>query len=453
MLVQKPSDGGKQCPHTFCEACVQALCGETWDAIRSAEAVFLGPNHSVLEHCNDRSYTWACPICRIMSVHLLLFIPVKRITITLLYEEEEVWCRIHLREWMFRFGDIIEMEPRIIASVQNVQGDWRIKRLAVYVVWKLLTNLSMGWIQTDDPGTRRASKILNAWIEEEGIMEMNHPERGEALLDILTRKGLSKSQWQTLGDMLKDSGCDNVPTECWKADRHRDLSSLEKLKMIQLCLDILLLELRIRHAINDAPRKLKQVDTDIKQQRRLFQTEETKNKVKRNHLTSRVSQLEAVRKDHEARETRIELETLDVEIRDARMTFEKKELEAMVAKLKAVWRFELAGKDGCGNQYWILSDVLTPQLDKLHHQDLRNSEPYWAYGVIVIGPGYTNEADKSNGWWAIHGIGALTKLAKWIVTDGRKHDYDPSQLKTALLERVRYLQALEWIAYGQGFFS
>ncbi|CAO3663174.1 unnamed protein product [Rhizopus stolonifer] len=54
----------------------------------------------------------------------------------------KIWTRLAIREFLFRFGHLYQLDTTTLIPLQNVQGDWRMKRLGATLVWKCLVLLT-----------------------------------------------------------------------------------------------------------------------------------------------------------------------------------------------------------------------------------------------------------------------------------------------------------------------
>ncbi|KAG0167244.1 hypothetical protein DFQ28_005946 [Apophysomyces sp. BC1034] len=405
------------------------------------------------------------------------------------FSEEEIWIRLQIREFMFRFGEHFQFQPRIIASTQNVQGDWRMKRITAYVVWKALVILDASLYEmvpaeerpkSNLPGqsylTRTnhlplmANYILNQWMEEKGLgdPELEENERRDAFFLVFCQEGMTARRWQDIAELLAAAECTDLPVPTIRNGDPENaiveqiqkfrkqsrtscsLTAADELRMIQMLLDVLLFDTTTRRKMLDSTKELKEREVALKKERKTYQMDYMAQKTQRNSLTIRVEQLTAVGKQDKKVIVEAELEALDVKIRDERLEIEKKEMDLIIAKLKTEMRLRTPCVDAKGNEYWFFNDLLTSQLG--HATDVRNNECYWSYGVIVIGPGFSGGTERR--WWHIDGIQNMLQLEKWLMHDWTCNDkITRDALIVQLTSRAQYLRLLENVVYGEGHFS
>ncbi|KAI7901649.1 uncharacterized protein BX663DRAFT_100051 [Cokeromyces recurvatus] len=487
---------------------------ENLEWIKNNKASYIAKNGKTIQHRSDLTgLKWACLICRGLcdceSCSKELNLPRlsfnKRKTtpcpdlngIQLLYSEEEIWTRLQIREFIFRFGSLYDFDSRLVNSLQNVQGDWKIKRLGAYIVWKFLIILNgsghyelLGSVE-EESVPQRARRILNDWMMEKKIyrLYLDVVSRQQALLDILFLEGMTGKRWQDIAELLALANLDDIPVPTsrdinqlnphnknnnndddsmdidddteelqkrirrfQKSSRSSSLlSTQDELKMIHMLLELLLFETLSRHSLNmPKTKENKDMELNFKKYTKDYHVEESKKKSQRNSLLTRISQLRMLKgKEEDLKMAQSELDLLETVLRDDRMEFEKKKLELAIHNAKIQKRMEAIGHDKFGNEYWVFSDILDHTAS-----DYRNSEPYWAYGIILIGPGYDTEKETTR-WWYISGKKNLTMLIDWI-----KQNQDKDQPTLAIEsfinkinQRVEYLTSLEWVVYGDGFFS
>ncbi|KAL0089473.1 hypothetical protein J3Q64DRAFT_1728778 [Phycomyces blakesleeanus] len=532
------STTNQPCTLSFCEHCVETLYGETRESIKSKDRIYVTSKGSIIRHQHKPPLHWACPVCRdicvckfcndktsdlpsSLSVSLskisltpdisrpnrLTFgqkstpiNPPELVPVTLLHSEEEIWVRLQIREFIYRFDEICAIEPRILATLQNVQCDWRVKRLAATLVWHCLLIISTSYYETGATSNKTipknigldhlaggshyaphmAARIIEVWIEEEGLDDpmIHREERDAAFKMILQREGMSAKRWQDVGEMLAAAGFGDLPVPTFRDSKASTedewqevskviqrfrrlkrqaspLTSLDELGMVQRLLEMLLFDVKVREQLNDSSKGLKEKELVLKNERKTYQQEDSRNKVKKNGLLSRVSQLRAVGKDTMRLEAEGELEQLEVTIRDSRADMEAKELAFMIAKQRAEKRLQCAGTDNTGNTYWLFSDLLAPPMERVGHS-YGNSEAWWAHGVVVVGPGFTGGTEIA--WWRLEGIENMVQLEKYLQQemDGahRKGEYavEVSNLTKRLYNRTQYLRTMEWCVFGEGYF-
>ncbi|KAI9025815.1 hypothetical protein CLU79DRAFT_65179 [Phycomyces nitens] len=426
--------------------------------------------------------------------------PPELVPVILLHSEEEIWVRLQIREFIYRFDEICAIEPRTLATLQNVQCDWRVKRLSATLVWDCLLIISQSHYEAGATTNKNipkhigldhlagsqyaphmAARIIEQWIEEEGLDDpmISQEDRYAAFKMTIQRKGMSSKRWQDIGEMLAAAGFDDLPVptlrnsiasteEEWKEVdkaiqqfRHlkrqgSQLTSVEELGMVQRLLEMLLFDVKVREQLNDSSKGLKEKEVFLKNERKTYQQEDSKNKIKKNTLLNRISQLRAVGKDSLKIEAEEELENLEVVMRDNRADMEAKELLFMIAKQRSEKRLQCAGKDNKGNTYWLFNDLLASPAKRTGHSH-GNNEQWWAHGVVVVGPGFTGGSETS--WWRLEGIENMVQLEKYLQQeiDGahRKGEYalEISNLAKRLYNRTQYLRTMEWCVFGEGYFQ
>lgn len=348
--------------------------------------------------------------------------PPQLTPINLLYSEEEIWTRLQIREFIYRFGDVYGFENRLLTSLQNVQGDWRIKKFGAYIVWQFLTilynstsyELSEG--ENDESIPQLAKNILNGWITDKRLdnLYFDKEEKHHALLQILNTEGMTGRRWQDIAELLalaqvkdipvptshdlKKKGEDMMDTDDddelsikirrFQKCTNRSLVSVDdELKMINMLLELLLYDIQVRQSLVAAGQKamtkeLRDEESEFKKYQKEWTQENTKNLLNRTSLTNRVNLLKATKgKEKELSGAHVELDALETLIRDENQSLSKRKLELIIHTRKAEKRLKPLGYDILGNEYWVFNDILDHLNDAT---DYRNSEPYWAYGIIIM---------------------------------------------------------------------
>ncbi|CAO3600528.1 unnamed protein product [Absidia cylindrospora] len=145
--------------------------------------------------------------------------------IPLAYSEEETWFRLQIREFLYQFGDTCQMESRMILGLQNVQGDWRIRRLSGVLVWQALKVIGVTSSNGQEGNTgnnnlisdqirRLARDIINSWATDFGLTRTAIPNTNERLGragEIMTTKGMNCSRWQDVAELLAKANYKNLP--------------------------------------------------------------------------------------------------------------------------------------------------------------------------------------------------------------------------------------------------
>ncbi|OBZ88241.1 hypothetical protein A0J61_03710, partial [Choanephora cucurbitarum] len=499
----------KPCTYSFCTDCVKKATGEDLEWIKNNNASFVSTNGRPIKHRSVLTNNkWACLICRglcpceycknvtprlVFNAKAANIIQPPELTpVDLIYSEEEIWTRLQIRELLFRFGDLHKFDHRFIGPLQNVQGDWRLKRFGAYVVCHVLTILSssihydLTCLDTEDTVPQKAKRILSGWMAEKKLSQvyMDTETRRQALLDIVLQEGMSGKRWLEIAELLAAAQVEDLPIptnrDLVRKTRNQDdmdidddeeeerireielkirrfqkssrslslLSLKDELKLIHMLLELILFEQEVKQSLS-VPNKTKEIELEFKKLSKEFFAEDTKNKSRRNALKNRMTQLSSVRdKQEELGKVQIELDSLETFIRDERLKFETQKIERDTYMAKAQRRTGPLGTDHLGNEYWLFSNMLS-----LHHgNDLRNSEPYWAYGIIIIGPGFMQSGERK--WWSIKGKQNLSLLADWLKQEERIHSNEAlGSIANKVYQRVEHLTALEWVVYGDGFFS
>lgn len=424
--------------------------------------------------------------------------PPELTEIQLLYSEEEIWIRLQIREFIFRFGEIYGFENRLLSSLQNVQGDWRIKKFGAYIVWQFLIILSnttnyelINEEKKDESIPQMAKKILSGWISDKKLDNLYFDKEGKyhALLQVLNSEGMTGRRWQEMAELLAlaqvkdiplptsrdiieidrmdiDDGNDddkddlNIRIKRYQKSTNRTslISVKDELKMINMLLELLLYDTQIRQSLVAAGQKsmtkeLRDEELEFKKYQKDWKQENLKNLMNRTSLVNRIHLLEATRgKLVELKQAQTDLDALETLIRDEDQNLSKKRLELFIHTFKQEKRLSSLGSDMLGNEYWLFNDIL----DHLNNAtDYRNSEPYWAYGVIIIGPGF-NKSQQEKKWWFVKGNQDMKLLKDWLLNESnnhKDHSVDLKRMSDTIHERMKYLVSLENVVYGEGFFQ
>ncbi|GAN08623.1 hypothetical protein MAM1_0215c08138 [Mucor ambiguus] len=517
-------DSTEPCAYSFCDACVKKWANEDMEWIKSNDTDFVYRNGDTTQHRPGLSgFKWACLVCRGLckcrycskqsvvpkkkgSKLLFNMAPVKPIDppelqqLEMLYSEEEIWIRLQIREFIFRFGELYGLDDRVLSNLQNVQGDWKIKKLGAYLVYHCLFIMSQSTEYdaplsplTEETIPQKAKSILNGWFKEKKLTTyyLDNQSRNQALMDILTTEGMTCRRWQDVAELLALAEHEDIPIPTLpplkkpkleneddeeydvmdidqeeellrEIERYRKpvrntalLPAQTELKLVCMLLELLLYHTQIRQSLSvpnhggSASRGVREMALELKKYIKEYNVEATQKKSKQYKLTTRINQLMAVRgKKEELKNAQIELDELETLIRDERIDLETKKIQLNVASAKSQKRMEPAGVDMLGNQYWIFNDLL----DHLNHaSDYRNSEQCWAYGIVIIGPGLIHSEEHDIQWWYIKGIENMKHLVKWI--QQQTDEKDTGDLAKKIKERIDHLTALECVVYGEGFFA
>ncbi|KAI7896651.1 uncharacterized protein EV154DRAFT_491728 [Mucor mucedo] len=503
----------EECGLSYCTKCISEKVDESVEWIKSNKnEQFVHGNGDVIQHGKSK-WRWACLVCRglcdckkcLGSTKRLSFNieptinkrktvldiePPELTPIPLLYSEEEIWIRLQIREFIFRFGDVYGFENRLFTSLQNVQGDWRIKKLGAYTVWQCLTILyNSSLYENEESIPQLAKNILNSWITDKRLDNLycDKEEKHAALLQILNTEGMTGRRWQDMAELLalaqvkdipipttsdlKKKDADRMDTDDDEEEEENDevstkiaryqkctnrslVSVADELKMINMLLELLLYDIQIRQSLIAAGQKamskeLRDEESEFKKYQKEWTQENNKHLLNRTTLSMRVNQLKSTKgKDKEFDEAQMSLDALETLIRDENQNLSKKKLELIIHTHKAEKRKRCLGHDMLGNEYWAFSDTL----DHLNHAtDYRNSEPYWAYGIIIIGPGFKKDKEQ---WWFIKGKSDMKLLKDWITNESKKlANDDLKRIAAGINDRINYLVSLETVVYGEGFFQ
>ncbi|KAI7864863.1 hypothetical protein BDF14DRAFT_1958413 [Spinellus fusiger] len=531
-----PATGAK-CPLSFCEDCLQRLYNETREKIEANNTLHVTSKGETIHHCQDTNLEWACPVCReicvcnfcrqhtpstpsalSVSMSKISLVPGPSTTrllsdqktklidppiltpIKLLYSEEEVWVRLQIREFIYRFDTLCALEKRNFVTLQNVQSDWRVKSFAAALVWQCLGIISTSHYEAgvyiskqipihiqlehlagDFYAPHLAERIVQQWLWQESLddPDISLEDRKSAFKIVLQRQGMSMEQWQDIGELLASVGFRTLPVPTlynsdattekeWEKEittirqfrrlkRHNSpMTPLNELEMVQKLLEMLLLDTRVREQFNDS-KDMKEKDQQLKNERTEYLKEYTRNKIKKSALVSRISQLRSTGKDAPRLLSESELECLEVTMQDERATMEIKELVFMIAKQKTEKRLQPAGTDNNGNTYWFFNDMLKPSTECTGHTTYGNSETWWAYGVVILGPGFNGGTERT--WWCLEGISNMLRLEKYLLHEKArtysKSEYalNVSYLTRQIERRIQYLRCMEWAVFGEGYFS
>ncbi|CAO3649649.1 unnamed protein product [Mucor hiemalis] len=343
-----------------------------------------------------------------------------------------------------------------------------------------------------------AKKILNDWIIDKKLDNLYYDREGKhnAMLDVLISEGMTGQRWQAMGELLSAAEFKDIPVPTsrdikrkgksresddeeddmmevdedeereefvnnikkYQKSKNRNLiSSEDEIKMINMLLELLLYDNQIRQNLlaagkNTMTKELRDEVLEFKKYQKDWAQENLINVSNRTSLSNRINLLQATKgKEKELQQARSDLDTLETLIRDESQNLFRKKLELAIHTQKAEKRLKHLGCDMFGNEYWMFNDIM----DHLNNAaGFRNSEPYWAYGIIIIGPGYIDSKDTK--WWSIHGKENLKLLSTWATHESKKvneHQEDMKRVTNGINERIDYLVSLENVIYGEGFFQ
>ncbi|KAI8339437.1 hypothetical protein BC941DRAFT_420479 [Chlamydoabsidia padenii] len=539
ILCTSTKADGSACLLSWCDDCLGKISNERLEDIKKNNSISTDTqgNDSGVYALKEGSYQWDCPVCRKLCVcsyctkpdnssidkskthstpiksdriqHGRSIQPPEFSSISLVYPEEEIWTRLQIREFIYQFGDICQLEPRVIQSLQNIQGDWRIRRLSAILVWQALViigNFSMGNNNNSNNSSidsdiqRSARQIANNWATDFELTRTaipNTKERLERTGELLSKKGVTCDKWQDVAELLAKADFKDLPIPTsnlvdsldvsmedqleasssssssssmdfeneydtvdyqikkFRALKRSPLSTQEELHMVEMLLDLVLLDGRVRQQIMEATKHTK-ATKDFKIAFNLQRHQLNLNRQMDTYI-------------HGAQDTSKET-CLEV------TSLERNVLEAMVATMRSDKRLHRLITPWNGNEYWLFHDLLSPQ----QHIDIKATEqhyqePYWAHGVIMIGKcptrndetGETTNVDQQQrGWWYLYGTNAMRKLDSWLATclhtEKSKGTIEKNILDTAsddiklfrahLAQHIEYLGLLESVIYGHGHF-
>ncbi|KAI8996820.1 hypothetical protein BDB01DRAFT_830472 [Pilobolus umbonatus] len=490
-------DDDTVCTNSYCEDCIDGYRtksgNDTNDVTESGKPI---------RHISTDS-KWACFVCReICSCKQCLstskasnkkktlpFNPPQSLQptlnpIELVYPEEEIWLRLQIREILYRFGDIFQFPNKILFSLQNVESDWRVKRLGAHVVWHCLIAFSNpdsteSAHTSEPPITNKAKQMMRKWMKEKKIYAqyVDTESRNNALLNSLIQEGMTLSKWEDIAEILaldgftdlppyfavKSNGMSEMSIDDMEVDRHRVTRQAKRtgrnshlmpphdeLRMVAMLLEVLLSDNRARLSlIEKNSKQIKELEEELGRVKRVYNRDDLVNKAQRNTVMNKIHDMKRLSGQEEIISiAEMELEIAEAEIRDERIRMESYEIELMNLHLKSKRRMQPIGYDNLGNEYWIFNDMLIYDSSQV---SLRNNAPYWAYAIIVVGPGYNEQAENENRWWHISGINQMTKLQKWIKTQST--NINPRIFMTHIQDRIQYLRSLEYVVYGEGHFK
>lgn len=409
----------------------------------------------------------------------------------------------------------------MLSGLQNVQGDWRIKKFGAYIVWQFLMILvkttnyelplhhSTEEMEEDQDVVGLARKIMHSWIKDKKLdnVYIDRESKYQALLDVLQTEGMTPKRWQDIAELLALAEFKDIPIptsrDIIKAQQEEEekevdngdrmdiddeeeeeqelfelnnkirkyqknasrsnnlISATDELIMINMLLELLLFDVQIRQSLvaagkNSTTKELRDEELEFKKYYKEWKEENAKHVINRTSLSSRIYQLEATKgKQAELQQARTDLDALETLIRDEQHNLAKKKLELTIHTLKQEKRVKSIGCDMLQNEYWIFNNIL----DHLNNAtDYRNSEPYWAYGVVIIGPGFQSGGNNRRQWWYIKGKEDLKKLKDFIVNESKKEQEKENieelkKIANGINYRIEYLVSLETCVYGEGFFK
>ncbi|SAL97395.1 hypothetical protein [Absidia glauca] len=193
-------------------------------------------------------------------------IPPRFTRITLLYPEDEIWTRLQIREFLYHFGSVCQLEPRLITSLHNVQDNWRIRRLSAAILWQALimigdyakgnkktassttsngttgnnntstsssnnntNNISSNYNTTSQIKSSvqtQARRTVNAWGSELGVTKQSATAPTKAQLDrigeLLAMKGMTAHRWQDVAELLAMADFRNLPVPTFTSTTETD---------------------------------------------------------------------------------------------------------------------------------------------------------------------------------------------------------------------------------------
>ncbi|ORX51997.1 hypothetical protein DM01DRAFT_1384247 [Hesseltinella vesiculosa] len=420
--------------------------------------------------------------------------------LSLVLSEEEIWIRLQIREFVFRFADVLGLDDRWLLSMQNVQGDWRLRHLTLRLVYRVLCI----FYSNASPLQKTTRQILQEWAAD---VNMSHhlpfsKERLVMLGELIDRRGMSQARWadvQTLltaadrasgsdydddeasddDDSESDSDAnsedtamtdphsesesdyepDGAPNHESDEEEERDLlaespatlTDLEKLKLLQMTLDLTLSTDAIRQEIANASRPVKELEIELHQYTRQFDKDDLRDKAQRSRW---LEQLEKQRKKGKkgqamAEETQHDLDRIDDTIRTRARDMARKKQKVMVAQSRADPRLECLTTPWNGNDYYIFHDLsmTSSPSSKQATASSEDNEECWGRGVMIHGLDHSNKTPGRKRWWFLHGVSELKQLDKWLDSQYAMYAFEDestfASFKQHLSRRVQYIKLLD----------
>ncbi|KAG2174737.1 hypothetical protein INT43_005795 [Umbelopsis isabellina] len=496
--------GDQQCDLLYCWKCLLVHYNESPESVEQAQGVYLTAEGQAINHASGQDVTWACPKCRdictckgcskarerrknvgsrfIMSSFIkqqyksVLFLPQKdaslptpatnltrRVTpptfvdLDLKYDEELIWQRLQIREFIFRFEHLLALGPDDREQLQDAQADWvenaMLKKLAV----SMLELIAIHGIEIT--GVNQAVSFQNQVVQ---FLDDEHISS--------SRPYLNRKHWQTLTTLLCDAGYEQVPICADEADPIVEKSDvqmdwlpsfvtrsmhsngtgpmslanhgLDQLKILNMLSECALCTPCIRKDVVHGSEQIKEEENSLQTEKRQNMYDDMHARTTRKNLLRRLD--EATTEDQI--QIQEELEQLENESDERRKRLYKKEIDLYLANQRSSKRSGFAGTDQHGNEYWVFGDLVP---NKAVHEGV---EDCWGRGVIIVGPGICEghgsqqrEEDKpcvamlttNRRWWYLSGIENIDRLINWLTTQCEAKD-----LLRQLSSRSRYVQTL-----------
>ncbi|KAI8579119.1 hypothetical protein K450DRAFT_243981 [Umbelopsis ramanniana AG] len=386
---------------------------------------------------------------------LIALQPPKLSNLELQFSEEVVWQRLQIREFVFRFENLLALTAEDRNLLQDAQGDWVTHRMLKKLVCSLMELIAHYGVENDTDQQKMAKQFL----QDEHIAS--------------SRPYLSLQHWQTISATLLAAGYEDTPvfndeeaiatsdaqqqmdwlpsfvTRSMQANGTGPMpivkDALKELKTINLLSMCTLYTPCIRKDLLQGSVQLKDEEDALHALRRQTMSDEMHARTTKNTLLQQLATAE----EQDAIQQKIE--DVDNKIDEQRHLLNRKEVDVYLLSRRTSKRLSSAGTDQHGNQYWLFGD--------LHHYQDDQDQDFWGRGVIIIGPGChvddeqpSEEISKdghrspcvarlttnnSKRWWYLSGIENIDMLVQWL-----NHHSEPKHLIRQLSSRSRYLNHL-----------
>ncbi|KAI8065432.1 hypothetical protein BC940DRAFT_82429 [Gongronella butleri] len=416
---------------------------------------------------------------------------------TMLYEDDEIWLRLQIREFVFRFASVLGMDERWLASMQNVQGDWRMRHLATRVVFRVLCVLQSGHVEPKAVQLA-AQRVLHSWAADAGLQTGSSKLGKEKLVmlgEMIDRKGMSHQRWQDVMDlvvanakanqektkktMTKEPSSSPIPTQHDSDDDENDngdeenqkeeqldplllklvqrLTDFDKLRLLQMVLELALCSDALRTDMVQAAKTVRVLEDDLKQEKKQFDMDDLRDKAQRNRWLEQLDQFRLLGMTDKVHQTQIDLDKVDADIVHRSLSMARQQRDVLVAHCRADPRLVPLITPWDNNQYWLFMDLTIAAAQPPSPQTLALQEPHWFQGVVVIGhdpcdlennKNDQNDAkmDTDRAWMAIHGLPQLQQLDKWLAahyqTCSSEEQANYKAFKQPLARRMQYIKLL-----------
>ncbi|KAI9287985.1 hypothetical protein BC943DRAFT_181083 [Umbelopsis sp. AD052] len=385
-----------------------------------------------------------------------LIAPPKLSNLELQFSEEVVWHRLQIREFVFRFENLLALTAEDRNLLQDAQGDWVTHRMLKKLVCSLMELIALYGVENDTDQQKMATQFL----QDEHIAS--------------SRPYLSLQHWQTISASLMAAGYEDTPVfndeeAIAKSDAQQQMDwlpsfvtrsmqangtgpmpivkdGLRELITINLLSMCTLYTPCIRKDLLQGSVQLKDEEDALHTLRRQTMSDEMHARTTKNTLLQQLATTE------ERDAIQQQIEDLDNKTEEQRHLLYRKEVDVYLLSRRTSKRLSSAGTDQHGNQYWLFGD--------LHHYQDDQDQDFWGRGVIIIGPGCQMDeqrseeisddesdhqtpcvamltANNSKRWWYLSGIENIDMLVQWL-----NHHSEPKHLIRQLSSRSRYLNHL-----------